>query len=75
MVWFIMLGCVVLEILRFENHKKLLTQHFLRFSNLSIPRTTHPNISKVYHFLDQFYEFSPLVPFIFVSWAPLKKLF
>ena len=33
------------------------------------------NHSKVYHFLDQFYEFCPLVPFIFVSWAPLKKSF
>ena len=53
-VWIPIFGCMVFEILMFENLKKVLTQHFSWFSNLHISKNVHPNIVNHTSFLASF---------------------
>ena len=67
MVWFTMFACLVLELLWFENRKIVLSQQFLHIFLIFKPqylKNQTCKYSKLYHFLDQFFELFPVVTLI-----------
>ena len=78
MVWFVMFWWKLTEIWGIEITFILLIQHFPQFSWIF----NHPYLGKFsskhnepYHFLDQFFELFPLVPFIFTFEQLHKMMF